>query len=115
MYRIISIKKNIIALSGTNNDIEFHNKLFNTDDCVIEFVLDPTQEEIDIQKEQNEIHTKIERRKLEIIIELNELDLKAIRPLLDGEVERIEEIKNQKNILREEYNSLIKESGESGS
>ncbi len=107
MYRIISIKKNIIALSGTNNDIEFHNKLFNTDDCVIEFVPDHTQEEIEIQKVKNEAEAKIEKRKQAIIIELNNLDLKAIRPLLDGEVEKIEEIKEKKIKLRTELVLLI--------
>jgi hypothetical protein len=45
-------------------------------------------------------------RKQEIINQLNELDKKVIRPLLDNETERIEEIKAQKIILREELNNL---------
>ena len=45
-------------------------------------------------------------RKQEIINELNELDRKVIRPLLDGETEKVEEIKNQKLILREELKNL---------
>lgn len=35
MFIITSIKKNIRALSETNGSVEFHNKLFETDDCVI--------------------------------------------------------------------------------
>lgn len=35
MFVIVSEKKNIRALSETNNSVEFHNKLFDTDDCVI--------------------------------------------------------------------------------
>ena len=41
-YIITSEKKNIRAINGTNNDVEFHNKLFNTDDCVITWQDDPT-------------------------------------------------------------------------
>jgi hypothetical protein len=35
MYIITSIKKGIKGLSETNNSVEFHNQLFDTDDCVI--------------------------------------------------------------------------------
>ena len=35
MYIITSAKKDIKALSETNNSVEFHNQLFDTDDCVI--------------------------------------------------------------------------------
>ena len=35
MFVIRSEKKNIKALSETNNSVEFHNQLFDTDDCVI--------------------------------------------------------------------------------
>jgi hypothetical protein len=35
MFVITSIKKNIRALSELNSDVAFHNKLFDTDDCVI--------------------------------------------------------------------------------
>lgn len=54
-FIIVSAKKNIRAISGTNNDVEFHNKLFNTDDCVITWQADPTPEEIEAQKAQVEI------------------------------------------------------------
>ena len=45
-------------------------------------------------------------RRQEIISQLDELDRRVIRPLLDNETERIEEIKSQKIILREELNNL---------
>jgi len=48
-------------------------------------------------------------RRQEIINKLNDLDLKIIRPLLEGETSRVEEIKAQKTVLRNELNSLIKE------
>ena len=51
MYKITSIKKGIKALSGTNNDVDFHNKLFDTDDCVITWM---TPEEVTAQKEIDE-------------------------------------------------------------
>ena len=35
MFIITSNKKNIRALSELNNSVEFHNQLFDTDDCVI--------------------------------------------------------------------------------
>jgi len=35
MFVIQSLKKDIKALSETNNSVEFHNQLFDTDDCVI--------------------------------------------------------------------------------
>jgi hypothetical protein len=36
MFKITSAKKNIIAESGLNGSVEFHNQLFGTDDCVVE-------------------------------------------------------------------------------
>lgn len=47
-----------------------------------------------------------EKRKQDIIAELNELDKKVIRPLLDGETERVNSIKAQKVSLRAELESL---------
>jgi hypothetical protein len=35
MFVIVSAKKGIRGLSETNNSVEFHNQLFDTDDCVI--------------------------------------------------------------------------------
>jgi hypothetical protein len=35
MFVITSVKKGIRALSELNGSVEFHNKLFDTDDCVI--------------------------------------------------------------------------------
>jgi hypothetical protein len=89
-----------------NNDIEFHNKLFNTDDCVITWQDDPTPEEIEAQKIQEDILAHIENRRQEIITELNELDRKVIRPLLDSETEKVDAIKAQKILLREELETL---------
>lgn len=59
----------------------------------------------DIQQAQNIVHDK-ERRKQEIVQELNTLDLKAIRPILDNETERISEIQAAKVVLRAELASL---------
>jgi hypothetical protein len=56
----------------------------------------------ELQAEEN---AKSQRRQ-EIIVELSELDKKVIRPLLDGETERVEAIKTQKIALREELNQL---------
>lgn len=46
------------------------------------------------------------QRKQEIITELNVLDKKAMRPLLDGETEKIDEIKSKKIALRAELADL---------
>lgn len=54
-YIITSLKKDIRAISGTNNDVEFHNKLFDTDDCVIAWEEDPTPEQIETMKAQMEL------------------------------------------------------------
>ena len=54
MYIITSIKKDIRATSGTNNDVEFHNRLFKTDDCVITWQDDPTEEELIVIKADQE-------------------------------------------------------------
>ncbi len=43
----------------------------------------------------------------EIKTELNNLDLKAIRPLLDNETYKVEEIKSKKLLLREELQTLL--------
>lgn len=55
MYIITSQNKEIRAISQTNNDVEFHNKLFDTDDCVITWEDDPTEEEIATMKAQMEL------------------------------------------------------------
>jgi len=46
------------------------------------------------------------QRKQEIIAELDVLDKKAMRPLLDGETEKIDEIKSKKIALRAELADL---------
>lgn len=46
------------------------------------------------------------QRKQEIIAELDMLDKKAMRPLLDGETEKIDEIKSKKIALRAELADL---------
>ena len=50
-FVIVSEKKGIKALSGTNNSVEFHNKLFDTDDCAITWM---TPEEVTAQIELDE-------------------------------------------------------------
>ena len=58
MFIITSEKKQIRAISGTNNDVDFHNKLFDTDDCVITWEADPTPEEIEALKVAAELVEK---------------------------------------------------------
>ena len=50
-FVIVSEKKGIRALSETNDSVEFHNELFDTDDCVITWM---TPEEVTAQKEIDE-------------------------------------------------------------
>lgn len=64
------------------------------------------QAEETIQQEALALYNKNKRIE-EIKLELNELDLKVIRPLLDNETERINEIKAQKVVLREELSTLL--------
>ena len=63
-------------------------------------------DECKAKREINAIESDKKQRKQEIIVELGELDKKAIRPLLDGETERVDAIKAQKIALREELSSL---------
>lgn len=70
MYIIKSEKKNISAISGTNNSVEFHNKLFDTDDCVITWQDDPTPEDIEsarLQREQDLISFREGQEKEDLI------------------------------------------------
>lgn len=45
-------------------------------------------------------------RRFQIESQLAALDLKAIRPLLDGDTDRVNAIKSQKEALRSELNAL---------
>ena len=54
MFIITSAKKGITAISGLNNDVEFHNKLWDTDDVVITEQPDPTPEEVEAMKVEAE-------------------------------------------------------------
>lgn len=56
-FVIVSEKKGIRALSGTNDSVEFHNKLFETDDCVITWM---TPEEVTAQIEADEAKPEVE-------------------------------------------------------
>lgn len=65
--------------------------------------------ECDVCKAKRELQaeeTAKLQRKQEIVNELNELDRKVIRPLLDGETDRVDTIKAQKLALREELRVL---------
>ena len=90
-------------------------------ECLCEFeeihnnVLDSTAKgyslvsECDIckaKREANALVTTNQFRKQEILNELNDLDKKVIRPLLDGETERVDAIKAQKVTLRAELATL---------
>ena len=70
------------------------------------YVLVSECDECKAKREVDAIESAKRQRKQEIIVALNELDRKVIRPLLDGETERVEEIKAQKITLREELASL---------
>ena len=56
-FIITSQKKGIRATSGTNDSVEFHNELFETDDCVITWEDDLTPEEITALRVQEAIVT----------------------------------------------------------
>ena len=58
------------------------------------------------KREADAIESAKQRRRQEIITELNELDKKAMRPLLDGETDRVDTIKAQKVTLRTELGTL---------
>lgn len=79
-YIITSLKKDIRAISGTNNDVKFHNKLFDTDDCVIAWEEDPTPEEVEVMKVQMELDAanKPKEKTLEERVAALELKAKAI-------------------------------------
>ena len=57
-----------------------------------------TRKEIDARKK--------EIRKSEIISELNEIDMKSIRPARAGEAEKLKELENQAVELRKELSTL---------
>lgn len=80
-YIIKSEKKNIRAISGTNNDVDFHNKFFDTDDCVITWEADPTPEEIEARRAAAELAAK-ERPKVKTLEER----VKALEEKLGREV-----------------------------
>lgn len=63
-------------------------------------------DECKAKREADAIESAKAQRKQEILVELNELDKKAMRPLLDGETERVDAIKAQKITLRNELQSL---------
>lgn len=60
----------------------------------------------EIRQQEAQAQIQKEARIQEIKNELNILDIKAVRPILDNETVKIEEIKNQKLILRTELQSL---------
>ena len=96
MFIITSKKKDIRAISGTNNDVDFHNKLFDTDDCVITFQPDPTPEEIEAQSAQrklDEAEAKIKREAEEKEEALIQQKLREI-----GRAELVKEGKLEANI-----------------
>ncbi len=82
MYIIVSEKKNIRAISGTNNDVDFHNKLFDTDDCVITWEADPTPEEIEARKAAAELAAKERPKELTL-----EERVKALEEKLEKDTE----------------------------
>ena len=71
------------------------------------YVLVSECDECKAKREVDAIESAKRQRKQEIIVELNELDRKVIRPLLDSETERIEAIKAEKITLRAELATLL--------
>lgn len=88
MYIITSNKKGIRAISGTNNDVKFHNKLFDTDDCVITWEDDPTPEQIEAMKAQMELDkaNRPKEKTLEEQIIILEEKIKKLENLLNKEI-----------------------------
>ena len=86
MYIIRSDKKNITATSGTNNDVEFHNKLFKTDDCVITWQDDPTPEELEAIKAQAEIDNVAAEKKQKEEAEKDTLITAKLREIAEAEL-----------------------------
>ena len=58
------------------------------------------------KREAQSIESNKQRRKQEILSELNQLDLKSIRLLIDKDDVKIQEIKGKKDILRVELKEL---------
>ena len=58
------------------------------------------------REKQNIIDGK-QRRKQEILTQLSQLDLKAIRPLMEKEDLRVQELISQKQVLRIELQNLV--------
>lgn len=87
-YIITSLKKDIRAISGTNNDVKFHNKLFDTDDCVITWEDDPTPEQIEAMKAQMELDkaNRPKEKTLEEQIIILEEKIKKLENLLNKEI-----------------------------
>ena len=48
----------------------------------------------------NNAKAEVERKKQEVVAQLNQLDMKLIRPLSEGDIKRIQEILSQKDELR---------------
>lgn len=63
-------------------------------------------DECKARREADAVLSAKAQRKQEIIAELDVLDKKAMRPLLDGETEKIDEIKSKKTALRAELADL---------
>ena len=92
MYIITSAKKDIRATSGTNNDVEFHNKLFKTDDCVITWQDDPTEEELIVIKADQEkakaeasVRQK-EAEEKEVLIQAKLREIAEAELIIDGKL-----------------------------
>jgi uncharacterized protein YutE (UPF0331/DUF86 family) len=95
MYIISSLKKNIRAISKTNNDIEFHNNLFDTDDCIITWEDDLTDDDIQLQL-QTDAQIDIKKREIQQLKNyLLSSDYKIIRQL------------EQSIMISEEYQTLL--------
>jgi len=59
-----------------------------------------------IKREEQNIISEKQRKKQDILTKLNQLDLQAIRPLMENENVRIKELVSQKQKLRTEFSSL---------
>jgi hypothetical protein len=104
MFVITSIKKNIRALSELNGDVAFHNKLFDTDDCVITEEPNPTPEEVEAMKAAQEVQEikgrEIAQKKSELAISDYKI-LKKLEKLLPADDVDVIERQGKRNRINE--------------
>jgi len=96
--------------NGFKDDLK-DKKLELLSDIQKDYMSIPIERIVKISEEEHVTWQNIkivkDKRIEEIKAECNLLDLKAIRPLLDGETELVADIKAKILVLREEYNMIM--------